>query len=372
MEISPAELGALRMRAQCLEPRLEHQEWLAAIRAVGGVNAQRGSAMLLALRARVNGLTEAEVEEAIQSTHEAVRTWAMRGTLHLLAAEDVHWLVSLLGPIFSAKDKRRRLQLGLDEAKATKGLKEIRALLHDGKPQTRGELVERLAAKGFVIERKSQAPIHLIAQAALEGIICLGPDREDGEPTYVLLDNWVKPQPSPAKEAALAQLVHRYLEGYAPASPNDFAAWSGLSVADTKKGWESVREAEDLVEVRLESRSLWMLTSAAKALKKPAVSEPMVRLIPAFDTYLLGYADRDYVVPPKYQTAVYHGGQVVPVVLVNGSAAGVWRHARQGKHLTITVSPFKSFDRQLKQLIAEEAENIGWFLGLTVEVRYGA
>ncbi len=372
MDISPVELGALRMRGQCLVPRLARKDWLDAVRAVCGVNAQRGSAMLLALRARVNGLVEADVEEAIQSSRRAVRTWAMRGTLHLSAAEDVRWVVSLLGPIFSAKDKRRRLELGLDDAKSARGVKEIRALLKESEPLTRGELVERLAAKNFVIERKSQAPIHLIGLAALEGIVCLGPDREDGEPTYALLDDWVKPQPAITRDSALAQLVHRYLEGYGPASLNDFAAWSGLSMADAKNGWKSVREAEELVEVHIAGRSLWMRASTAKALKKSVFPQPIVRLLPAFDTYLLGYADRDYVVPPKYQSEVYHGGQVVPVVLVNGSAAGVWRHAHQGKRLNITISPFKSFDRQVKQLVGEEAEEIGRFFGLAVEVSYAA
>ena len=113
MEISPAELGALRMRGQKLEPRRAREDWLEAVSAVCGVNAQRGSAMLLALCARVNGLTEADVAEAIRSNHRAVRTWAMRGTLHLLTAEDLRWIVSLLGPVFSGKDKRRRLEFPL-------------------------------------------------------------------------------------------------------------------------------------------------------------------------------------------------------------------------------------------------------------------
>src|SRR5258708_29631900 len=103
------------MRAQNLYSRLPHKVLVDAVRDVVGIQAQLTPAMMLALRARVSGLTISDIETAIADDRGLVRTWAMRATLHLLAADDFSWLVRLLGPIFSAKDKRRRLQLGIDD-----------------------------------------------------------------------------------------------------------------------------------------------------------------------------------------------------------------------------------------------------------------
>src|SRR5262249_8414936 len=153
--------------------------------------------------------------------------------------------VALLGPIFSAKDKRRRLQLGVTEEKSAAGLKAIRAILGDGKPMTRHELLDKLIEHGVDIEPKGQALIHLIAQAALEGIICLGPDRKGGKSTYVLLDKWVAAQSELDNETALSELARRYLTGYGPADVKDFAAWSGLPLTEAKKGWRQLQGADE-------------------------------------------------------------------------------------------------------------------------------
>jgi hypothetical protein len=368
IELSPDEVRLLRMRAQNLSSPLPRKSLVEAVQAVCGIQGQLSPAMMLALRARVNKLTIDDIEKSIADSRSLVRTWAMRGTLHLLAAEDMRWLVELLGPIFSAKDERRRLQLGITEEKSTVGLKAIRAILRDSDPLTRHELLDKLIDHGVDIERKGQALIHLIAQAALEGIVCLGPDRENGKSTYVMLDNWVKQDKAMPKDGALTELARRYLTGYAPADVKDFAVWSGLPLTDGKKGWKRLQDADELVEVRVENRTLWLLASQKTTLTESGRSKTVVRLLPAFDTYILGYADRDYLVHPKHQREVYHGGQTVPVVLVDGLAAGVWRYEHQGKKLKITVSPFDSFDKETQHLIAEEAEDIGRFMGLPVSL----
>jgi hypothetical protein len=198
--ISVNELCALRTQAQGLRARLPRASLIDAVRAVCGINAQLRSAMLLALRARVAGLKPGDVEEAIAADHTLVRSWVLRSTLHLLPAEDLRWLVALLGPIFVPKGRGRRLQLGLDEDKAASGLTGIRAILKETEPLTRGDIVERLADRGVKLDRRSQAPIHLIAYAALNGLICLGPDRA-GESTYVLVDKWIKRQKLLSKDS---------------------------------------------------------------------------------------------------------------------------------------------------------------------------
>ncbi|MDD1653010.1 MAG: winged helix DNA-binding domain-containing protein, partial [Methanomicrobiales archaeon] len=160
----------------------------------------------------------------------------------------------------------------------------------------------------------------------------------------------------------------RYLEGYGPAGPEDFASWSGLSPADAREGWRGVQEKGDLEEVRVGDRTLWM--PGHRPVPEGEPSPPAVSLLPAFDTLVLGYFYREHVVPARYRDRVYHGGQTVPVVLVNGAAAGTWRYDRRGKTLDVTVTPFERFDAATGDLIREEAEDVGRIFGLRTEVSF--
>lgn len=356
---------AVRTQAQHLTPRLPRQQLVDAVRAVVGIQGQLAPAMQLALRARVSDLELSDVIQAIAEHHSLVRTWAMRGTLHLLAAEDVGWMIGLIGTVFAAKDERRRLQLGIDASVSASGLKAIRSILEGSEPLTRHELREKLVERGVNIEPTGQALIHLIAQAALEGIICLGADRANGDSTYVLLNEWIKTDRVQASEDALSELARRYLTGYAPANQADFAGWCGLTIRDATAAWGVLKNAGKLVEVQFEGRSLWSLIDV---MSDAPVTKPVVRLLPALDAYLLGYRNREAVVAAKHQPEVYHGGQTVPVVLVDGLAAGVWRYERAGKRLKITVQAFQPFNASIKHLIDEEADDIGRFWKMPVTV----
>ena len=181
-------LRRLRMRAQRLtggRPR----EVAEVVRAVLGLQAQDTPASRLAVRPRSTGLDEAAVRRACNQDRSVVRTWAMRGTLHLVAAEDAGWLVGLLGPVFAAADRRRRLQLGLDDRLCERALEALPAVLATG-PLSRADLVRGLAAEGVRVDPDGQAPAHLVAYAALRGLVCRGPDLDGDQASYVLLDDW--------------------------------------------------------------------------------------------------------------------------------------------------------------------------------------
>src|SRR5438105_4950612 len=120
VKLAAEQVRRLRMRAQGFYPQSTRETVTGPVRAVVGIQAQLVPAMILALRARVSGLEAGNVAEAIDHHRRLVRTWAMRGTLHLLASTDVRWLVSLLGPTFLAGGKGRRLALGLDEDTCTR------------------------------------------------------------------------------------------------------------------------------------------------------------------------------------------------------------------------------------------------------------
>ncbi len=136
----------LRVRAQglCGKRRGDVYE---VVRAVGAIPAQDSLAARLAVRARSERLTAADVIRACNEERSVVRTWLMRGTLHLVAAEDVRWLVGLLGPVFARAGRRRRLELGVEDGVCERALPAIGSILSASAPLTRADLVHRLAKR---------------------------------------------------------------------------------------------------------------------------------------------------------------------------------------------------------------------------------
>ena len=326
--------------------------------------------MMLILRARIQGIVAEDLTDLMDRRGELIRTWAMRGTIHLMTWEDQSWIIPLLGPAIIAKTRRRRQELGLDERLLARCLREIRVILADGNPVTREDLIKRLIDQGVTLERKSQAPYHLLAYASLLGIICIGSDNSDGEQTFVLADQPLKNRKPLEGKQALAELAYRYLQGYGPARSSDFAWWSGLPVTTARQGWELMREKGMLAEIMVENRTLWLPETQLRSLHEQAFTKTIVNLLPAFDNLVLGYSDREHFVPEKYHKEIYHGGQTVPLVLVNGMAAGVWRYERRGKKLSINVQPFEPFDRTVKDLVEKEAEDVGRFMGISPTLTY--
>jgi hypothetical protein len=336
-----------RMRAQRLTGR-RPREVAELVRAVGGLQAQDTKASRLAVRARSGGLDQEAVRRAANQDRSVVRTWVMRGTLHMVAAEDAGWLVSLLGPGFAAGNRRRRLQLGLDDRLCERAMEVLPTVLADG-PLSRGELVRALAAKGVRVDPGGQAPAHLVGYAAMRGLICRGPDLDGDEASYVLLEQWAGPGRALGPDEALAELARRYLGGHGPAAPEDLAAG-------------------DLREVELGGRRLWAPAGAAAA-RSPA--GPVVRLLGRFDDYLLGWRDRDLILDPAFARRIQAGGGWIhPAVVVDGRVAGTWRSRRTGDRLEVTVEPFAGrLPRGTRPALEAEAADLGRFLGL--EARLG-
>ena len=352
-------LRRLRMRAQRLTGR-RPREVAELVRAVGGLQAQDTKASRLAVRARSRGLDQEAVRKACNRDRSVVRTWVMRGTLHMVAAEDAGWLVALLGPGFAAGNRRRRLQLGLDDRRCEQALEVLPAVLADG-PLSRGELVRALAAKGVRVDPGGQAPAHLVGYAAMRGLICRGPDLHGDEASYVLLEQWAGPGRALGPDEALAELARRYLVGHGPAAPEDLAAWSGLALGRARQA--VALAAADLREVELGGRRLWAPAGTVAA-RSPA--GPVVRLLGRFDDYLLGWRDRDLILDPAFARRIQAGGGWIhPAVVADGRVAGTWRARRTGGRLEVTVEPFAGrLPPGTGPALAAETADLGRFLGL--------
>jgi hypothetical protein len=364
LSLSDEKTRLLRCYAQRLHP---HQSAAAGgvaqvVREVCGVQAQVPRAAALAVRARSSGLHESEVAQAREIERSVVRTWCMRGTLHLVATEDVRWLLSLLGPIFIAAGRHRLARLGLDEDAAAEGVRAIRDELADDGPSTREELVEGIRRRGVRIAPDSQAGYHLFRRAALEAVACFGPDR-DGAETYVLSSDWGVPEYSGSREEALARLARRYLAAYGPARPEDFATWSGVSLREAKAAW-NLAGGFCLAEVRVAGEAAWILADRSGSTREYAGQAPFVSLLPHFDAYLLGYRNRDLFVAPGHARRIQRGGGWLhPTVIVNGRAVATWSYKDKGKKPSVVVEPFEELDPAIEPGLRAEAEDVGRFLG---------
>lgn len=190
------------------------------VRAVCGVQAQELPAARLSLRPRSSGLTDAAVEAARVEERSVVRTWAMRGTLHLVASDGLFWLRRLLFPGSIRANQRGSARPGLDEKTYRRAMGLIDRALAGGRALGRVALKESLAAGG--VDSGGQRMPYLLARASAEGMICEGPIK-GRYATYVLVEDWLGTTPPPHGDRAedLNHLVIRYLDAYGPAAPED-------------------------------------------------------------------------------------------------------------------------------------------------------
>jgi Winged helix DNA-binding domain len=311
-----ARILSLRLRAQGLSgPRAGGVE--TALERLVGVQAQELGFTRLAFRPRcAKTVTAAHVDVALRD-RALVWTWAMRGTLHLVRAADAGWLIGLLGPIFAARGRPRRLALGLGDALCERAVARLRSILATEGPLTRAALAARLP-----IDADGQAPAHLLGYAAMRGVICRAPPVAGREPTYVLLEEWMGgPQVALPDDEALARLARRYVAGHGPAAAEDLAAWSGIGVRRARRGLALALALDDLRE---DDHGFF---TALPARSRPRLAtHPHVALLGHFDPYLLGYASRDLVLDARHAKRIQAGGGfVAPAVLVEGRVAGTWR-----------------------------------------------
>jgi hypothetical protein len=333
MEPGASTITAWRLSSQGLrQPRWRQPQrvvaWLVGVQAQDYV----GAKWSIGLRLREGA--EARVQEAI-AERQIVRTWAFRGTLHFVAAADFFWLIPLLAPTIIAGNARRYGQLELDEATFASSEQVIRRVLEGGGQRIRSEIASALEGEG--ISAQGQRLPYLLQRAALDGLICHGPQR-GREPTYVLVSDWLGPRRGPDPGDALAALADRYFASHGPATVHDFAWWAGLSMATARK---ALGAAPSVVGVAAGDRELWIGPG-----RPPTPAGTTAHLLPPFDDYLLGYRDRSAALAPAYAVRVNPGGGLLkPTIVLNGEVVGIWRSARKGGRTIVSQDLFRDLDR---------------------------
>lgn len=372
MSLTWEQVRAWRLAQQGLAPRVDGAGGARAAAQVLGVQAQVMSAAELALGARVDGLTRAAVQRALWQDRTLVKTWAMRGTIHLFAAADLPLIVAARG----AEGGRHRLhdflQLGFTEAQYDEFLRVV--------PEVVGaEPMPREALASAVAERMGTPAVRaallgsswgtLWKPAMFRGDLCFGPG-EGRTGTFVNPHRWLPAWRAWNPQEAQREVTRRYLRAYGPATPRDFGFWwNGGGTSFGQQMFAAL--GDEVTTVDVEGRRATALRSTLDALANVPVA-PSVRLLPMFDVYVLAQSRHiEPMLAPEHKGAVFRpAAWVSAVVLVDGKIAGVWEYATRKDQTRVRVRMFDPPEAPLHREIEAEAGRLAGFLPTRVAVEF--
>ena len=252
-------------------------------------------------------------------------------------------------------------KLGLDPATFRRSHAALIKALQGGQALTRVELRGVLQKAGIPTDGALRMG-YLMMHAELEGVVCSGPRRAK-QPTYALLDERVSPSKALGREEALVELAHRYFVSRGPATVNDFAKWSGLTVADARIGLDGSqgRLAHEVVE----RKALWY--SPSKAAAFPSAS-PTAHLLSIYDEYVSGYQDRSAMASgPVGARLTAMGNALTHIILVGGRIVGTWMRRIERSAVVMKTDLFERLTRAEDRALIAAIHKYGDFVGLPVQ-----
>ncbi len=332
------------------------------VRRLGAVQAQDYAGGKWGVGLRGKGVTDAVVERALDAG-TIVRTHVLRPTWHMMAASDARWILALSGPRVHAANAHYVRKMGLDDATFTRSANMITKALEGGKHLTREELGAALQRAGIEIG-PPQRLAYLMMHAELNALITSGP-RRGKQFTYALFDERVPPSAPIDRDEALAELARRFFTTRGPATLDDFSWWSGLTKADAKKAL-SILGAE-LEQYAVDDTEYWFGDVSVPR----ASSAPSVHLLPNYDEYFIGFADRSAILDVVKGFSLMPGDPrfTAHVVVMNGQLIGGWKRTQKPKTLIVASSLVRRLKPDERRALASAAERYGEFLGLPVDLR---
>jgi uncharacterized protein YcaQ len=377
LSVTWKQVTAFRLARHHLSERAPKRTLLSVLRDMGGAQAQLLSAAQVSLWSRVRDLQLTHIEEAFEK-RRLVKASCMRRTLFLVPSDQL--AVFVRGTVGRAeKEIRWALGKGVPERVIDKAIEAALSALDE--PLTRPEIAERVTRTlgvqmktfegGGWGNRRNLAAVpvgelnypvvELLHLAAARGVICYGPPRGN-EPTFVRADAWIPGWKDVSREEAEEQLLHIYLRAFGPATAADFALWSGITLTDARQVWSRIQT--DLASVDVNGWQAWVLRKDLQELVRAEFDHPLVNLLPYFDSFLLGHKEREHLAALEHRPKIYRPqGWISPVVLVDGRVVAVWEQVRERDGLRLRVTKFGSISKRIAARIAEEAQELGRFLG---------
>ena len=354
------QVHAFRLQRHHLAATAPKKDLAKVVGDIGGAQAQVMSAAELQVAARVECTVE-DVRKALWADRRLVKTWLMRGTLQLARAEDL--------PYYTAAMSRRWIRVSntwlkfwnITEPELWQLVDSIGAAL-DATPISREELIAKVG-KGKSEEMHEALRSGwggMLKPAARNGRLCFGPNRGQSV-TFVSPRKWLGSWKDVDPDAGLVEVARRYLRAYGPATKGDFARWWGPWPGVGNAAWSGLEGA--LTPVSVDGARADVLSTDLETLRRARL-EGSVRLLPNFDPYLMGYANRDHLFERAHAAKVSRtAGWISAVVLVDGRVEGTWTYTVSKGVLRVTVAPFKRLDAKVVGEIRKRAGEIARAVG---------
>ncbi|MFF3056699.1 winged helix DNA-binding domain-containing protein [Streptomyces sp. NPDC057909] len=343
-----------------------------AVAAMLAAHAQVSSAAELSVGLRLAGATRTDVRKALWNDRTLVRTYGPRGTVHLLTAAELPLWTGALSAIPAGTGLfRKDARLSADQTE------EVLAAIGDaltGAELTIDELSDAVVARTGPWAGDRVMPAfqdmwprwrQVMHLAGHRGVLCFAPDR-GRKVTYT--NPGATPLDGPE---ALAGLVHRYLYAYGPATPQHFAKWLAAPNSWAVSVFAEQAAAGAIEEVANDGdRPAWLVTGDTDFPAGPARG---VRLLPYFDAFAIASQPRERLFPGAAYTRALAGGQAGnhPVLLIDGTVAGVWHQRRSGRRIAVTVEPLSPLTTGQLRELEEQVERVGVALEGTPELTVG-
>jgi Winged helix DNA-binding domain len=363
--VSAAREAAFRLSRHHLKARVPRGSLVEVARQIGGLHAQLMSSADLSLWTRVRGHRPDDLPRALWDERTLVKTWLMRGTLHLVPADDL--------PIYAAAlDSRGEYDgvwLRYYEVTARDMERLIEAIAESlDEPKSRAELAAAVKARlgARLAKRLESGWGEFLKPAARRGILCFGPS--DGQTvTFVRPDAWLPRWREVEHEEAQTELLRRFLAAFGPATREDTEHWIGRS-RKLRPAWELL--SDELAEVEPKR---FLLARDVEALERARPSRAL-RLLPAFDPYLIPKPPRVHLVSREQDRDRIYRPQawITPVVLQGGRAIGVWPWKRRGAKIEVTVEPFRPLGQRTAATVRREARDLARYLGAELELTFAS
>lgn len=331
----------------------------------------------LMLWARVEGLDRTAVQRALWEDRTLVKTWAMRGTLHLLPSAELPLWHAALSTSRRYLSPAWQKYFGITMAELDSLTEAIGTALQ-GRVMTRVELVHEVrrltgsAALGEKLAERSWGTI--LKPAAFTGRLCFGPSVGQ-RVRFTHPNSWLRVSRATAnskmdRQAATGVITRRYLAAYGPATHRDLARWWNGGGVSIGRQWIAAL-GEEACTVDLEGTPAWMLSSQARELRE-LPSMRSVRLLPGFDQYVVAASCHvEHLLPGDLRSRIFRPqGWISPVLLVNGRMHGTWRYEIKGSRVDVVIQPFGSTPAWVRRAAGQETERLAAFLGGTLSLTW--
>ena len=330
------------------------------VQSLGAMQAQEYAMAKWALGLRLPGATEQSMEQAINAG-QILRTHVLRPTWHFVAAADIRWILALTAPRVRAALAYNDRLFDVTASVLRRSHAVIEKMLAGGQQLTRDELATGLRKVG--VEAQGTRLAHIIMHAELDGLICSGP-RRGRHGTYALLEERVPAAPAKSRPEALAELARRYFSSRGPATPADFAWWSGLTLREAKSAAESLGNEYNhgLLDGKFH---VWPTHTAASRMDRSATF-----LLPDYDEYGIAYKDRTALIRKRQGDSIRKTLTKLAynrMVILDGFLVGSWRRTEEKGTLALEIVLNEPVDTSGLRALKRALERYGAFLGKPVE-----